>query len=407
MKAAAVPDLGQPALSAFRADIPVGGGELSPSDNDTLAVATLLRHAAAAPKSAITRRMLREATRIAKQSLGKRRLAQHCDLDTPGFESPLDVFRMMSERCDENGQLHLEDHMLASLERLAVPASLTAGRIACRRARITLELGRLDLAQMQLEALLVNRLWKQFDEVRLRALLSLGGVAQARGNFPEHRRLVLRVVRLAGDRYPRMAAVGFKSLAVGHSLMHDFDISLQHFWKAYDLLKGRNDRRETEVLSDMSQALLDAGRPAAARAGFARLLEKGQRLAARNAFPLIGGYAVASAALGDRSGVEWATSQILLLAKQRGLQRQAADALFECSEALAAVGQPARAGTMRRRAVRLAERYGFHDLTFKAQPMAMKALPSPSPLTEHSEAVVGRVMEMEPDEMPSALVYAD
>src|SRR5260370_36844600 len=110
-------DLGQSALSAFRADIPIGGRELTPADDETLAVATLLRHAAVAPRRAASRRMMREATRIAKRSLGKERLARPCDLDTPGFESPLDVFRKLSERADDKRRFKLENQRRRSVER--------------------------------------------------------------------------------------------------------------------------------------------------------------------------------------------------------------------------------------------------------------------------------------------------
>ena len=98
MTKAASLDPGQSALSAFRSDVPLGGRILTPADNEVLAVATLLRHATVAQPRA-SRRMVREAGRIAKKSLGKRRIAEGCHIDTPGTESPLDIFRLLGERC--------------------------------------------------------------------------------------------------------------------------------------------------------------------------------------------------------------------------------------------------------------------------------------------------------------------
>src|SRR5258708_11686858 len=306
-------DLGQSALSAFRADIPIGGRELSPGDDATLAVATLLRHAAVAPRSAASRRMMREATRIAKRSLGKERLARAWDRDTAGFESPLDVFRKLGERCDENGQFQLENQLLTSLERHVGSASLTAGRIACRQARIATFLGEFDVAQMKSQAILVNQRWKRFDELKLRALMTLSGIAQSRGNFPEARRLVHRCVRVAGDQFPQWKGAGYGFLGLFHAKTSDFDVALRYYWKGYGLLKG-DENRSLPLLSDMSQTLLDAGRPAAARAGFARLLEIRQRIEARHAFPLICGEAGSLVPHGGRAWGGRYTSQLLVRA---------------------------------------------------------------------------------------------
>jgi hypothetical protein len=405
MTKAAAPELGQSALSAFRADIPIGGRELTPPDNETLAVATLLRHATVAPNSPASRRMLRKATRIAKQVLGKRRLEQGCDLDTPGSESPLDVFRMLGERCNGHGQVHLEDHVLASVERLAVPGSLTAGRATLRRARVAWELGEMDLGEMQLKLLLRSVQGKLFDELKLRAWLTLCAIAQARGNMPAARRFALRVLRESGDRYPRIAAGARSSLGVVAAKTRDFDESLQYLWQAYGVMKGVSIDREQAFLNNISQILLDTGHAGAARAGFARLLADSPQT--RTVSPLLGGYAVASAALGDPAGVAWATGEVLMLAKLRSHPREIADALLECSAAMAAVGQDARAGTLRRRSLRLSERYGFHDLIFKAQPTTLRAMPPASPLSDASEAIAARVSEMKPDRMPTRLVYAD
>ena len=398
-------DLGQSALSAFRAELPIGGRELTAADNDTLTVATLLRHATVARESVVSRRMIRRAARIAKQVLGKRRLRLGVSLDTPGYESPLDVFRMLGEWLTGNGKPLLEDHMLASLERLAVAGSLTAGRLRARRVIVAWNKGEFDVCEMQAEALFRGAQASPHEEVRLRGGAALVAIVLGRGNVPEGRRIARRVLREAGDRYPQIIAVTWENLGVVAARARNFDEALRSFWKAYNLTKGVYVLREQVLLGNICRALLDTGHPAAARAGFARLLSDGT--AVRSAPIWLGGFAVASGELGDSAGVAWATAHVLRLAKRRSSPRELADGLLECSVALAAVGQDARAGTLRRRSLRLAERYGFGDLIIEAQPTTMRSLPSTSPLTGVAKEIAARVTEMEPETLPTELVYAD
>jgi hypothetical protein len=405
MTKAAARDLGQSALAAFRADIPVGGSQPTQATNDILTVATLLRQATVAPASAPSRRMVREAARIAKPVVGKRRLQQGCSFDIPGNESPFDVFRMLGDRCAANGQVHLEHHILESVERLVPAGSLTAGRVRSRRLRLPWDLGELDLAQMQNAALFRGAQASPFDEVRLRVGLNLSAIAYTRGNLPASRRLARRVLRECGDRYPQIAAVAWTNLAVTAARGRQFDKALDCSWKAYGLAAGANRDVEEMILNNICQILLESGQPAAARAGFARLLSDSPGM--RTAASLLGGFASASGALGDGESVTWAAGQVLRLAKLRSHPYELADSLLECSVAFAAVGQDARAGTMRRRSLRLAERHGFHDLIFKAQPTMIRSFPATSPLTGAGKEIAARVAEMEPDSMPPELVYAD
>jgi hypothetical protein len=124
-------------------------------------------------------------------------------------------------------------------------------------------------------------------------------------------------------------------------------------------------------------------------------------------FNSLGGYATASAAVEDLDGVNWATRQTLDLAKRRGHPRELSYTLLECSMALATLGEDARAGTMRRRSLALAERYGFHDLIFKAQAVALPSLATKVRLSEAAQEIAERVTQMAPDQLPAVLVHAD
>ena len=405
MTNAAARDLGQSAMSAFRADIPLGGLELTRVDHDTLTVATILRHASVASRSTASR-MLRDARRKAKESLGKARLEEGCHADPAGPRHPLDVFRLLAERCNERGQIHVEDHILESLERLAVPDSLTAGRIAYRRARAAWELGERDMAEARVTSMLASKAGREFDELKVRGWTVQAIISYEQGNLPKLRELALRGLRESRGRYPQLETLLWQNLGVAAALSKDFNGALQLLWKGYDLTKTARMPRENGILQNMSQLLLDTGHPGAARAGFARALAESP--GRRAAYTLLGGYATASAELADPSGVEWATRQVLLLAKRRGAhQRDLAHGLLECAEALAACGQDARAGTLRRRSLQLSQRYGFHDLIFRAQPTTKRASPTKTQWTGCAEEIVARVREMEPATMPHELAYAD
>lgn len=409
MSTAAAHDFGQSALTAFRADRPIGGREWIPVDDDALTVATLLRHATTARTSAASRRMIREATRLAKALLGRQGLARRNIADTSKTRSPLDVFRTLAEHCGLNGHLHFEDHLLESVERLAPSRSITQGRVIHRRAILKGDMGREEAARLELEALLVNPVWKQFGELRIRVLHSLCVLAYRRGNFPEARRLALRVLRGTGNGHPALRGIAYNALATLAAERGDFNAGLELAWKGYDLVR-RNSRRNNaahchSALNNIAQILLDAGYPGAARAGYARLLT--DSLNVRAAYSVVGGYATASAALSDRVGVEWATTQILRLGKLRGNPDSLATALLECSEALAVIGEHARAETLRRRSAQLAEQHGLHRTAFKAQRPTLSLMPSKSRLNKSAAAIAKRISDMEPASVPAELAYAD
>jgi hypothetical protein len=212
-------------------------------------------------------------------------------------------------------------------------------------------------------------------------------------------------VRAAGNAHPALQGIGYITLGTLAAESGDFNTGLKHAWTAYDLIRGNVTIHRHAALTNIAQMLLDAGYPAAARAGFARLLE--DSLEVHALYPVIGGYAAASAALSDRSGVQWATTEVLRLAKRRGHPDALASALFECSEALADVDEQTRAGTLRRRALRLAEQHGLHQLSFKALRPTMAVVPSTPRLTRAAAAIANRVTEMEPDRTPPTVVYAD
>jgi hypothetical protein len=399
-------DLGQSAFGAFHSDMPIGGrgSEVTAQHNDVIVVATLLRHATVMPRTRASKRLIREASRIAKRAIGKRPTWKPYLADGPSDVSPLDVFRMLGEICSARGQMHLHDQLLESVEQLAIPGSLTQGRVAFRRALLLFDLGEARASEMKVDSLLENRQWKKYDELRLRGWGMRYTFAYARGNLPEAERYALRLVRAAGDRFPVHKGIGCNAVGALAAQRKDFNRALLYTWKAYALHTPTPSVHLQAVVNNMAQILLDAGHPAAARAGFARLLAEPVEF--RVLYTAISGYAMASAALGDATAVGWASAQVLRLARERNSPSLLARALLECSEALAIVGEHVRAGTFRRRALRLAEQHGYHRLIFEAQ-QTMTVISPASHLTRSAEAVAARVTEMEPERMPAVLVYAD
>jgi hypothetical protein len=397
-------DPGQTALQAFRLDMPTGGRAPTAADNAAIAVATLLRFAAMPGNRPQAPQMLSEATRVAKQSLGARWASRVDLVDGPDEASPLDGFRVLGERCCARGQDHLHDHMLESIESLSEPGSLTQGRVMFRRAVKLFELGNEAAATLRLAELLAEPHWKQYDELKLRGWQHWCVRAHARGNAPEADRFARRIVRAAGSRYPFHKGVAYTTIGILAAQRKDLNRGLEYLWKAYELLAGSVGVHYETLMGNITQILLDAGYPAAARAGFARMLSQTAEL--RVIYMALGGYASASAALGDKSAVEWAGTEVLRLAKNPNHPNVQAYVMFECSEALEQIGEHARAGTFRRRALRMAERYGYHTLTFKAQ-ARLTVSGGALPLTRTAEAVRTFVTEMAPDHLPTQLAYAE
>jgi hypothetical protein len=125
------------------------------------------------------------------------------------------------------------------------------------------------------------------------------------------------------------------------------------------------------VLGNLAQTLMLSGHLEDAQRMWQLLLNGRPPL--HIVLPALGGFAISSAQLHDRNGVEWAAQQVRTFAKHRHHSREIAAALLECALGLEYVGLAPQGGVLRRRAEAIAVAFGYHDLTFAELPGILPA----------------------------------
>jgi tetratricopeptide (TPR) repeat protein len=387
---------------AYRKDLAAAPGKdaLDPADGTWIAVATLLCHAAEAPVSA--RAEIRErAAALARSALqmrtgprpprGGRRLAR---------ASAAAPVRELVSHMEDAGALNLALTTLQSFAK-SMPRlqPLEQGRIVAQAARVAWKAGDLDAAKKRYAAVarMAGRLGEA--ELRVRAWIGYGVLARLRGNYPDVQKWALRAAKVAErEKLVDLAALAHHSLTVVAGGRGEFEKALVHGWRAYQLSAG--DRvAEAEMLLCLGQTLLNGGDPATALSGFAGALVRNPP--ARIVLPALGGYATASAAIGDETSVRWAAEQVLHRSRVAGVPYESAAALIECVSASVTVGQGPIAGPLRDAARALARAHGYHEIEFRtdtAEPTpALRSRPVPS---ARAEAIARAVHEEQPDTKP-------
>lgn len=394
--------LGPSALQAFRADTPVGGATPDAEDQASVLSATLLRQALIPNVTPDVRRSIRErAIEIARGSLGADMLTLGCTYDEYPATSDVDVVRLLAQRTEHKGWLHLAQHLLESAAEIAVE-TIETGRVLADRARNSRKQGKLALSEAQTEELFRMASRAKSDELLVHAKASMAALAQTRGNLSAFAHLAEEILSIATKaRLTRRAAGAHIGLGTLAGLAGDYDRSVAHLWSAF---LGSPPRGELSnaALANLAQTLAVSGRLVESRKVATLLLDTSPPI--QTALPTLGGYALSSARLGDAEAVHWACQHVRRLARTRHHPREVAGALIECSAALELVGKTPPAGVLRRRAVALATAYGFHDLTFReALDAAMGPLPERIAFTgagaraeiEIAELIVSRLPTLE------------
>jgi tetratricopeptide (TPR) repeat protein len=389
-------------LISLRADL--AGRTTTRDDDDAIVVAALLRHAAGQPRTKGAARSLAMAQRIARRALTPDQLRQG-----PGFDEPRSglQFRNIRAFADSvmrtRGRALIANNMLDSLATIIPDDSPEHGLLLAQRAATSWYLGDNEISADRYRQ--VIRLGKKIREPELiaRGLHGAAHVRMSSGNLPEAERLARRVLPFT-KASPRIGAQATLKLAIINAVRGDFDAALDYAWRAYKLArKFEMDRRI--VLANLAQILYDAGHPAASRAAATHLLR--QKLAHMQLFAVLGTYARASAALDDRTAVDWCASQLLELAKPPSFTQPVADALLECSFALEEMGRTGKASRLRKRAHQIAVRHGYHDIAYLAEHSTPRGRPrTPSRVPKTTQAIVSEVQALEPENRPLVDVHA-
>src|SRR4051812_8897874 len=205
--------VGRSALQAFQADLPEGWGRPTRDDNAAVLAATMLRQSLAAEDEETASRVRAEALTIARESLGEDALATGCSYDDFPARSSADVFRLLAQRTDHSGRVHLAAHILESAVAIALDP-IDAARTHWDHSRMLRKLGQIDLSYEQTLQLLREARRLKSPDLAARAHSAFVAIAQTRGNYVEMRTQTKRVIRIAKSaRLNSLLASGYSGLA--------------------------------------------------------------------------------------------------------------------------------------------------------------------------------------------------
>ena len=361
--------------AAYRADVGRRGGRFGIDDDIWLTVGSLLGHAASVG-SERRAELLASAADIAHSLVARDAAAPPWRENESGLVTGrvAELVMAVAENAAEAGALQTARTILS--EMLLADESLTTrerGRLLAQRARVDGRSGALrDAADQYREVARLGRIHRD-AELRARAYIGMGSLAQMRGNYPEQQRWATRAAH-AADRYGfrQLSRFAHEALMITLGLQRRFEEALAHARKAYSAARGRWPD-EIEVLNNFGQLLMDAGHPELAGAVFRTVVK--QTLPVRLALPAIGGLAMAAARTRDVARVDWAAQRVQDLAAALTLPYSWAAAALECAAALEAVGRSIESRALLERATTIAREHGYHEITIKAEDLANHVAP--------------------------------
>jgi hypothetical protein len=373
-----LPSASLSAVSAYRKDMEKRKGPLGKDDGAWIAISTLVGQIGSA-RGGDRRRILDEAAGMAAELFDPATLAYGCAFDPPPVDrrSSIAVVRLLAERIEDCGSLHLAMSLMNGLRGVLPAESPNAGRVLAQRARLTWKMGDATLALARYRHLNRKSRTLKSGELLMRSWAGYVAVAQLRGNYPDVRRWAQKVVQRAeAGHMVRLASLGHHGLMVGHAVACEFSDAIKHGWQAY---RGRDGDRtgQLEMLSNIGRLFHDAGDNVSARSAFVRVL------AARPMFRIgasaLGGYALASAALGDEDAVRWAAEESSSLLETAAGGYETASALIDCANALEVVGDLPYGSVLRARGSTIAQYAGYHEVVHKSHSRSATSKPNLSP----------------------------
>jgi tetratricopeptide (TPR) repeat protein len=352
--------------TAYRADVGAHGDAFGLHDDQWIAIATLVAQAGLMPPSE-RQELLARAVDLSQPLLGTALSRQSTDFEwDPSRPLAADSILVVSDHIFQSGALHLARATIDAL--LEADPSLTPlqrGRALAKRARIDGRLGRIEEAGDQYKE--VTRLGRRagIAELRVRAWIGLGALAQLRGNYPQQMRYSRRAARVADrEDLPLLSRLAHTGLMVTAGAQHRFEDAFRHARIAYTYSLG-NALREGEILGNIGHLLLEAGHVALAERTFISVLRR--RLPVRIVLPVLGSLAVTAAHRGDTARVRWVYSELERLQRATVIPpHDLAKALLDTASALSIVGQDPVAERALDAAVLIAQSRGYHEIIVKA-----------------------------------------
>ncbi|HEX7978080.1 MAG TPA: hypothetical protein VF461_05720 [Gemmatimonadaceae bacterium] len=284
------------------------------------------------------------------------------------FAELSELARQVADGAEQAGALNLANSLLFALERVSdlLPA-VELGRVLAQRGRVARKANAYDVALALYKRVAALARTLSSGELRARATVGFGVLAQFRGNLP----LAARHFRTAAREAKRASAIDVLRVAQHGQLTiaakrGDFSAALVYGWHAYQDAWGSSEA-EAEMLLNLAQLAFDVGRADAALAGFTAALAR--RPGPRLALPALGGAAQAAGALGRRDLVQRYAREIDAYRNDESFAYPIASALLELALALAdhdrsAARDRVAAGRM------LTAKHGFHELDFQLRELA-------------------------------------
>ena len=344
-----------PPLEAYRRDIArLGAPAFGSDDARWIAAASLLQR-------------YTESSGADQRDVGNR-LAVHLASET---ELTFCSAALQLEReIEEAGALHLALSWLTLLEQtVSNDRTVDLGRVRSVRARVARRLGDVEASRelyAQVEQLGESR---AEPELTARAWLGYAAIALERGNTPEARRWYQAAALVADDTGCRTeSALAHAGLAIVYGKIGDVERAIVEGWHAFTL--SADDQLRPELLSNVSQALYDAGQFAVALRGFAAAVSRATR--PRILLGALGGVAMSAGVLGHAGVVDAAAARIERLVRS-AWPHPVALACLDLSDAFAMVGNSERSAEYRKRALHLAEANSHHEIAYRAaEPAALR-----------------------------------
>ena len=264
------------------------------------------------------------------------------------------------------------------------------GLVLAQQGRIARQLGEQDEARRRYE--LVESLGEEFDvdELRARAWIGYGVLAEVRGNYPDVRKWSSRVLTLEGLPLA-LRRLAHQSLTAAALAARDFDLAAVHAWSAFEGAAGDG---EAVAMIALGEVFIRAGHPRTALRSFGAALLR--PLPPRLELPALGGAAVAAAralpALRARPLVERYAVRIQELVAGTQLPWANVTALADIGDAYSALGAQQAAATVRQQARTVAERHSFFELLARLE--TAESRPALMPVaTLHAAAAVADAVE--------------
>ena len=279
-----------------------------------------------------------------------------------------ELARRLADRAEQAGALHLANSVLFELESVrALLPPVEHGRVLAQRARVARKANAYTIALQLYKRVAALGRTLNSGELRARAGVGFGVLAQFRGNLPlaaRHFRAAAREAKRAGAvDVLRVAQHGQLTIAAKRG---DFSSALVHGWDAYRDAWGDREA-EAEMLLNLAQLAFDLGRPEAALAGFTAALAR--RPGPRLALPAFGGAGRAAAALGRRVLLQRFASEVDAYRNDESFAYPIASALLDLALGFASHDRSAAHGRVAA-GLKLTAKHGFHELDFQLREVA-------------------------------------